>query len=108
MRERASGRWPDDPFARCAVGGRASQSLAVPSTYSDLEGHPSASSESHIVSLLHATREIQGRRLTTTYTDADQDHLDVTEHLRDAEEDVEQNRHELRETRTSHALEALH
>ena len=41
---------------------------------------------------------IQSERMCCTYSDADQDHLDVAEHLRDAEEDVQKDRHELGET----------
>ena len=33
-----------------------------------------------------------------TYANADKDHLDVAEHLRDADEDVQQNGHKLRKT----------
>jgi hypothetical protein len=35
---------------------------------------------------------------STTYTDADQDHVDITEHLRHTDDDVQHNGHQLRET----------
>jgi hypothetical protein len=41
---------------------------------------------------------IQSERIGCTYSDADKDHLDVAEHLRDAEENVQKDRHELGET----------
>jgi len=40
-----------------------------------------------------------GRRSFTTYANTNQDHLDVAEHLRDSNDHVEHDRHELRETR---------
>jgi hypothetical protein len=74
------------------AGGRASQFLAVPSTYSARGGHPSAKSHVRFVS-------IREKESFTAYADTNQDHLDVAEHLRDSNDHVENDRHELRETR---------
>ena len=61
------------------------------------EGRPSGERRYHR-QLLACEREFARERFAT-YADADQDHLDVAEHLGDAYEDVQQNGHELRETR---------
>ncbi len=43
-------------------------------------------------------RVVQSIRICCTHGDANQDHLDVAEHLRDAEDNVKNDGHELRET----------
>jgi hypothetical protein len=59
-------------------------------------GRTSVYKRSHPVSPLLDAR---ARGKFGTYGNTDQDHLDVAEHLRDADDDVQQNGHELRETR---------
>ena len=52
------------------------------------------------VSHIFTTREKKPRELRdfNTYANTNQDHLDVAEHLRDSNDHVEHDRHELRET----------
>jgi hypothetical protein len=49
-------------------------------------------------------RGTQIARCYITYCNADQDHLGVAKHLRDAEEDAQQDRHELGETGRPHVM----
>ena len=79
---------------RMLRGGRESNPLSGGSKHILSAGRTSvykAPSHDH-VSPFCATRE-KG----TTYTNTNQDHLDIAEHLRDADDDVEHNGHKLRE-----------
>lgn len=92
--EGASDHWPSAPCVRYAAGGTASRFLAVRGTYSAREGHPSAPSQVHV-----SHKPSEKGKSVPTYANTNQDHLDVTEHLRDSNDHVEYDRHELRETR---------
>jgi len=81
----ASGCWPSAPSSHCAAGGRASRSLAAPSTCSRPGGRPSSEKRN----VLSPSYGICIRAGVSTYANADKDHLDVAEHLRDADEDVQ-------------------
>jgi len=80
-----NGRWPSAPSSHCAAGGRASRSLAAPSTCSTLGGRPS-SEKRHVLS---PSSGICVRARISTYANADKDHLNIAKHLRDADEDVQ-------------------
>ena len=52
-------------------------------------------------SQVHVSHEPREKERSTTYANTNQDHLDVAEHLRDSNDDIKDDRHELRETRHS-------
>ena len=54
-----------------------------------------------VTSRVHVSTYNPGKESFTTYANTNKDHLDIAEHLRDTDDNVEYDGHQLRETRCS-------
>jgi hypothetical protein len=87
MLELTSDRSPAVLSSRYAVDERANRSLEVQSTCSTQEARQSAD-KFQVKTLCKGSQD-------STYSDANQDHLDVAEHLWDTNQDVQHDGHQL-------------